>query len=138
MVRPLPPPPPKAAGAAPSARQRQFRRLAIRMSAEVRTSKTVFTATTRDLSEGGAGIVSDRPLRDGDEIALGLFLVVDDVEEQMPPLWVKGRVVWSSELEKSSYMTGVRFDVISPQQKVWLNQILTQLGPHEPAAGPKR
>lgn len=129
MVRPLPPPPPpKTSGTAQPGHRRQFRRLSIRMSAEVRTSKAVFTATTRDLSEGGAGIASDRPLNEGDEIALGLFLVVDDVEEHMPPLWVKGRVVWSSELENSSHLAGVRFDVISTEQKAWLNQVLLQLG----------
>ena len=97
------------------------------MSAEVRTPRIVFTATTRDLSEGGAGIVSDRPLAEGEEIALGLFLVVDDVEEHMPPLWVKGHVVWSGDLDQGAHIAGVRFDVISDEQKLWLGKVLSHL-----------
>jgi len=65
------------------------------MSAEVRTSKAVFTAMTRDLSEGGAGLNCDRPLDEGDEITVGLFLVLDDVEADTPPLWAKARVMWA-------------------------------------------
>ena len=40
----------------PDPPRRQHQRRDLRMSAEVRTSRTVFTATTRDLSEGGAGL----------------------------------------------------------------------------------
>ena len=49
--------------------RRQHQRVDLRMSAEVRTSETVFTATTRDLSEGGAGLSADRPLDGGQEVA---------------------------------------------------------------------
>ena len=101
------------------------------MSAEVRTARTVFTATTRDLSAGGAGIISDRALTEGQEIALGLFLVVDDVEEQLPPLWVKGHVVWTSDGETSpvrtQYVAGVRFNSVTDDQKRWLGKVLSQL-----------
>ncbi len=99
------------------------------MSAEVRTNQTVFTATTRDLSEGGAGLSADRPLSEGEQIVLGLFLVVDDVESDTPPLWVKGRVAWATEkTDDSRYSAGVRFEVITDEQRTWLRQVLTQLG----------
>src|SRR4051794_19659202 len=71
MKRPPSPP--------PATQRRQHARLGLRMSAEIRTERSVFTATTRDLSEGGAGLDSERPLEEGEEIALGLFLVLDDV-----------------------------------------------------------
>lgn len=134
---PQPPPPPRTSVSAPIAgrQQRQFRRLVVRMSAEIRTERTVFTATTRDLSEGGAGVVSDRALAEGEEIALGLFLVIDDVEEHLPPLWVKGNVVWTSELEMGQHMAGVRFSAISAEQKSWLAKVLAQLGDAPAATG---
>ena len=97
------------------------------MSAEVRTARNVFTATTRDLSEGGAGLNADRPLQEGEEVTLGLFLVLDDVEADTPPLWVKGRVAWARS-EANSHAAGVRFEVISDEQKAWLRQVLTELG----------
>ena len=102
------------------------------MSAEVRTARSVFTATTRDLSEGGAGLSSDRPLTEGEEVTLGLFLVLDDVETDTPPLWVKGRVAWARS-EATSHAAGVRFEVISDEQKTWLRQVLNEMGAPTPA-----
>lgn len=97
------------------------------MSAEVRTPRNAFTATTRDLSEGGAGLTSDRPFEEGEEITIGLFLVLDDVEADTPPLWVKGRVAWTGETDDSQYTAGIRFEVISEAQRTWLRQVLAQM-----------
>src|SRR5580765_8427803 len=119
-----PPPPP-----VPNPQRRQHARLDLRMSAEIRTARSVFTATTRDLSEGGAGLVAERSLEEGEEVALGLFLVLDDVETDTPPLWVKGRVAWTGESDDGRYTAGVRFEVITPEQTTWLKQILGQLAP---------
>ena len=99
------------------------------MSAEVRTSETAFTATTRDLSEGGAGLTTDRPLEEGQQVAVGLFLVVDDVESDTPPLWVKARVAWCAETDDNHYNAGVRFEVITDEQRAWLRQVLATIAP---------
>jgi len=97
------------------------------MSAEVRTARSVFTATTRDLSEGGAGLSADRQLDEGEEVTLGLFLVLDDVETDNPPLWVKGRVMWARPADGSSYAAGVRFEVITDEQRGWLRNVLREI-----------
>jgi hypothetical protein len=99
------------------------------MSAEIRTARSVFTATTRDLSEAGAGLEGDRALTEGEEIALGLFLVVDDLEEETPPLWVKARVAWTGESDAGLHTAGVRFAVITNEQRAWLRQILSHVQP---------
>jgi c-di-GMP-binding flagellar brake protein YcgR len=113
----------------PAQTQRRLHaRLDLRMSAEIRTARSVFTATTRDLSEGGAGLQAERPLEEGEEVALGLFLVLDDVETDTPPLWVKARVAWISETDDGHHTAGVRFEVITPEQQAWLRQVLGQLG----------
>ena len=126
--RPRPSPPAAATAAQTSARiQREHARLDIRMSAEIRTDRMVFTATTRDLSEAGAGLEADRPLVEGEEIALGLFLVVDGVEEETPPLWVKARVAWTGETDAGLHSAGVRFAVISNEQRAWLRQVLAHV-----------
>jgi c-di-GMP-binding flagellar brake protein YcgR len=118
----------------PSQTQRRLHaRLDLRMSAEIRTARSVFTATTRDLSEGGAGLASERPLEEGEEVALGLFLVLDDVETDTPPLWVKARVAWIGETDDGHHTAGVRFEVITPDQQAWLRQVLGQLGGGAPA-----
>ena len=130
MPRPRPAPPSPAAppAMAPQGR-RKHARLDVRMSAEIRTTRMVFTATTRDLSEAGAGLESDRPLAEGEEIALGLFLVVDGLEEETPPLWVKARVAWVGETDAGLHSAGVRFAVITKEQRAWLAQVLAHVHP---------
>src|SRR6516165_2188721 len=103
--------------AQPALQRRRHERLDLRMSAEIRTARTTFTATTRDLSEGGAGLSAERALTEEEEITLGLFLVLDGVESDTPPLWVKARVVWASESDSQGYTAGVRFEVISDEQR---------------------
>src|SRR5438132_13015181 len=109
--------------------RRQHPRRDLRMSAEIRTARTVFTAMTRDVSEGGAGLDAERRLDDGEQITLGLFLVLDDVETDVPPLWVKARVVWTSDTDAGRHVAGVRFEVITDAQRKWLLQVLAELGP---------
>lgn len=109
-------------------RRRQFQRVAVRMSAEIHFGGNVFTGTTRDLSEGGVGLEASKALPEGGEVTLGLFLVVDGVEEErVPPLWVKGRVAWAGELDDGRHMAGVRFEVITDEQKSWVAQLTGHL-----------
>ncbi len=117
----------------PQQTRRQHPRVDLRMSAEVRTQRSVFTATTRDLSEGGVGISAEYPLEEGSEVVLGLFLVLDDVESDTPPLWVKARVAWAAETDEHRHNAGVRFEVITDDQRKWLRQVLATILP--PAAG---
>jgi Tfp pilus assembly protein PilZ len=111
----------------PPGPRRQHERRDLRMSAEVRTTRAVFTATTRDLSEGGAGLNADRPLEEGEDVTLGLFLVLDDVETDTPPLWVKGRVMWSRPGNGNEHAAGVRFEVITDEQRNWLRSVLREI-----------
>ncbi|MEP6653488.1 MAG: PilZ domain-containing protein [Myxococcales bacterium] len=137
MSRPsaAPPPPPR------DDTRRRFTRVPLRMSAEVHLGEKSFTATTRDLSEGGCGLELKQPLPEDAEVTLGFFLVIDDVEEErVPPLWVKGRVVWVAELDvgppgpgvqsnAGRSMAGVRFEVITDEQKSWVRNVLAHLAP---------
>jgi c-di-GMP-binding flagellar brake protein YcgR len=111
----------------PAVQRRQHPRVDVRMSAEIRTAQGTFTATTRDLSEGGAGIEADRALTEGEELTVGLFLVLDDVETDTPPLWVKARVAWVGETDAGRQTAGVRFAVITDEQRTWLRGVLAQM-----------
>jgi c-di-GMP-binding flagellar brake protein YcgR len=112
----------------PHTQRRQHARTAVRMSAEIHVDETTFTAVTRDLSEGGVGLESDRALAEGDAVTLALFMVVDDIEEEkLPPLWVKGRVAWSGELDDGRHIAGIRFEVITDDQRHWVRQVTGSL-----------
>lgn len=120
--------PPRAESPPQYEKRRQHVRTPLRMSAEIHVGDESFTATTRDLSEGGCGLEFQRPVAEGVELTVGLFLVIDDVEdERVPPLWVKARVVWSAEMDAGKTVAGVRFEVITEQQKAWVRQVLGHL-----------
>jgi hypothetical protein len=100
------------------------------MSAEVHVDGMSRTATTRDLSEGGCGLDLMQALNENAEVTLGFFLVVDDVEEErMAPLWVKGRVVWSGEQDDGRFVAGIRFEVITEPQRLWVKHVIAHLAP---------
>jgi c-di-GMP-binding flagellar brake protein YcgR len=100
------------------------------MSAEVHLGDASFTATTRDLSEGGCGLELRQALAENAEVTLGFFLVIDDVEEErIAPLWVKGRVVWAVEQDDGRLAAGIRFEVITEAQRAWVRHVIAHLAP---------
>lgn len=114
----------------PFDKRRLHARIPLRMSAEVHDDQSVFTATTRDLSEGGCGLELEHSLNEQAQVTLGFFLVIDDVEEErIPPLWVKGRVVWAGEQDDGRRTAGVRFEVITEEQRAWVKHVMVHLGP---------
>src|SRR4051812_19683128 len=108
---------------------RQSRRFTVRLSAEVNHGGKVFTATTRDLSVGGVCLESDRMVPEGDACAVGLFLVVDDVEDaSQPTVEIKGKVAWSAPGDEGRAATmGIRFDAVSAGQLEGLTRFLKLL-----------
>ena len=116
-----PPPPPAAAGV----QRRQHARFDVKLSAELTLGDDVFTATTRDISEGGVGLNLDRSLPEETELGINLFLVVDDVEdERSQPLTVRGFVAWCAEHDEGEWAAGIRFAEVAANQKLWLKQFL--------------
>ncbi len=109
--------------------RRQHPRFDVRLSAEIQREDGTFTATTKNLSVGGAALECERPVRDGETLRMSLFLVVDGVEDpQTPPLVVGAEVVWTAEGDDGSHIAGVRFTRISPAQAQWLQRFLQTTG----------
>jgi hypothetical protein len=117
---------PVATGSGSFKTPRAHPRTAIRLSAEVDTLSDRFTAATRDLSLGGAGLDLDRPLAEGATISVSLFLVVDDVEDEATaPVAVRAKVAWCSESnEVGRFTAGIRFDALRRQERDWLARFL--------------
>ena len=101
-------------------------RYAIRLSAEVAYNGKVFTAVTRDLSIGGLCLETDRLLPEGQALQMGLFLVVDDVEDaNTPVLEMRGKVAWAAAGDEGRPSTmGIRFEALSASQMAGLNRLL--------------
>jgi c-di-GMP-binding flagellar brake protein YcgR len=118
--RPPPPPPPGGV------QRRQHARFDVKLSAELTLGEEIFTAITRDISEGGVGLELDRPLPEGTELGINLFLVIDDVEdERSQPLRVRGFVAWCAERDEAEWAAGIRFAEVAANQQQWLKQFLT-------------
>ena len=105
---------------------RQSPRFTVRMSAEVQYGGKLFTAITRDLSVGGVCLESDRLLPEGSALAVGLFLVIDDVEDaSQPPLEMRGKVAWAAPGDEGQASTmGIRFEGVSAPQLAGLTRFL--------------
>ena len=111
--------------------QRRHPRHDLRLSAEFRgKSGKLETATTKNLSVGGAALeLSHAALDDGQAVDLALFLVVEGIEDPTKaPLTVSARVIWTGEGDDGSFVAGVRFEKMSPEQTRWLERFLEVSG----------
>jgi hypothetical protein len=119
MTRPTTPSPPNDA--------RRHPRLDVRLAAEVRTARSLFTARTRNLSKGGCCLESSYPLQETDRIRVGLFVVVDGIEDEtLPPMRVLGTVQWTAQNDEGLHVSGIQFVEMSSAQTAWLTQFLAR------------
>ena len=58
---------------------------------------------------------------------------LDGVETETPPLWVKAKVAWTGENDDGHHTAGVRFAVITNDQRAWLRGVLAHVQPSNAA-----
>jgi hypothetical protein len=113
----------------PQARAPRFN---IRLSAELKVDQLRLTGTTRNLSTGGVCVEIDRPVAEGKQIAVTLFVVEDDVEtEGARGLDLGGTVQWVAEGDRN-YAVGIKFANLNAAQTTALTNALKAVG--EPPA----
>lgn len=101
------------------------KRFTVRLGAEIETGSDTFTAYTKDLSVTGAALVCERPVHDGEQLRIALFIVYDGVEdERTPPLITSAKVQWAVEADDGSHTAGIVFEGMTPAQSEWLGRIL--------------
>ncbi len=106
-------------------------RFNIRLSAEIHVDSRRVTGTTRNLSVGGVCVEIDRPIAEGKQIRLTLFVVEDDVEtEGARGLDLTGTVQWMAEGDRN-YAIGIKFAGLSAAQTTALSNAMKAVG--EPA-----
>ncbi len=127
---PRPPPRPPE-----HANTRKTPRYDVKVSAEVQTaSGRVVSMHTRNLSEGGVCLEGPIYFPEGTVLAVGLFLVVDEIEDATEaPLALAGHVSWSEEPgDGEPARMGIRFAEVEPAALARLRDFLRALQPPAP------
>lgn len=100
----------------------------VRLSAEVKLETARLTGTTRNLSLGGVCIEIDRPVAEGKQLQLTLFIVEDGIEtEGARGLELVGTVQWTAEADRG-YAVGIKFGSLSARQQSSLTNALRAMG----------
>jgi hypothetical protein len=129
---PRPPAPPRPGAGTNS---RQTPRYDVKVSADVQTaSGRVVSMHTRNLSEGGVCLEGAVYFAQGTVLAVGLFLVVDEIEDATEvPVALTGHVTWSEEPgDGEPARMGIRFAEVEPAALARLRDFLRALQPPAP------
>jgi hypothetical protein len=111
-----------------SQQQPRAPRYAIRLSAELKLGNRATSGMTRNLSTGGVCVEIDRPLTEGQQLGVTLFIVEDDVEaEGARGLELTGSVQWVAEADRG-YAIGIKFATLTPAQSQQLANALRAMG----------
>ncbi len=103
-------------------------RFPLRVSAELEVGDDLLTGVTRNLSEGGVGIVVTRSIAPGTILSVTLFAVEDGVEaEGAEGLSIDAEVRWVKE-EVGGYAIGLQFRDMPEQKRRALGMALRRLG----------
>jgi hypothetical protein len=112
--------------------RRAHPRIPVGFGASVRHGETTVAAATRDMSLGGCLLESERPIAEGAEVAIALYVTVDGIREDLPPLHVAGQIRWTAEGEDDHgdrvYFSGVMFRELTGAQSRWLGDVIEQHG----------
>jgi hypothetical protein len=108
--------------------QRQHRRFEVRLSCELSVDGRTVHAETDNVSSGGVGLQSSRPLPEGDKIRAILFLTHDGIESpDHPPLDAELHIVWVAARDDGQHTAGARFTSLTPAQTTLLGRFLAEL-----------
>lgn len=113
-----------------SVENRKHHRYAVELAAEVEIRGEVVVAATNNVSAGGVGLVVDREVKEGSQLAVTLFLTQDGIEDpDEEPFEAKAIVAWSAVQDAGTWIAGVRFEKVSPAQAAQLDRFLGKLDP---------
>ena len=107
-------------------------RFDVRLSAELKVESARLTGLTRNLSIGGVCVEIDRPINEGRQLGLTLFIVEDGIEaEGARGLDLVGTVQWVAEGDRN-YAVGIKFGNLNAAQTTALNNALKAVGEPPP------
>ncbi len=111
-----------------SAEKRTATRYTVEVAAEVDVDGQVLVAAAENISVGGAGLVLDRPVAEGTQLGVMLFLTQDGIEDpDEEPFEAQATIRWAVEKDGGRHVVGVRFEAVNAAQQAQLQRFVAAL-----------
>jgi hypothetical protein len=108
--------------------RRRSPRYAISLVIEISSRGEQQVAHTMNLSLTGVRVVTKKPLSDGGEVTVLLYLFKGERDAMIGPVQAQGCVVWTKCVNEGIYEAGIDFQQIPDHQKEWLEDFLKDQG----------
>jgi c-di-GMP-binding flagellar brake protein YcgR len=108
--------------------RRRHQRVSTRAAVRIAAGDHTHEGETRDVSEGGMGLVSSERLERGAKVSVEVLV---DGPKAGDPKTIKtmATVMWSAETDTGAYTAGLKFDGPSPEALVRLQRFLAANAP---------
>ena len=108
--------------------RRKHARFRTAVAAEIELDGDVSPGTTRDISQGGASILTDAKLSDGSSVMLTLILTEDGIESaHAEALCTRATVMWTAVSDAGETLAGLRFEALGVSGTRTLTHLLSAL-----------
>jgi hypothetical protein len=108
--------------------RRKHARFSTEVAAEIDVEGEIFAGKTRDVSQGGASIVTDAKLLEGSTVTLTLILTEDGIESaQAEALCTRATVAWTADTDSGETAAGLRFESLGVSGTRTLAHLLSAL-----------
>ncbi len=113
--------------------RRKYSRHELHLAVEIVTGDNIYYGITNDVSKGGMSILINGPVYDQEPIQVGVFRIVEGIEDSIPPLGINGVVAWSRIMEPGAFSAGIRFIDLGADEEAYLADLV---GAKDVAAAP--
>lgn len=108
--------------------RRKHARFSTEIAAELDVEGEIFAGKTRDVSQGGASLLTDAKLQEGGSVTLTLILTEDGIESaHAEALCTRATVMWAAETDSGETAAGVRFEGLGVAGARTLTHLLSAL-----------
>jgi c-di-GMP-binding flagellar brake protein YcgR len=106
--------------------RRRHRRISTSVDVRIARGDSTQDGETRDVSEGGVGVVSSEKLEEGAQVAVEVMLDWPQAEDPAS-LQTMATVMWSAETDTGAYVAGLQFDGPSEEALERLRRFLASV-----------
>lgn len=111
--------------------RRRHRRISTSVKVNIGEGEGTESAETRDVSEGGVGLVTGKKLERGSQVSIEVLLGGAPQASSPAAIKTMATVMWSAETDTGAYTAGLKFDGASVEAIERLRRFLAATGEDE-------